>query len=426
MENNKKNTRKLFSSILWLLVGITCVTLLVAAINRKESKICKGIEINITGVSNNFFIDKNDVYSIIKNNGGDTAAKKSLEDINLKNIEIQLEKDVWIKDAELYFDNNNILNVSVEEREPIARVFAKDGNTFYIDSSCKVLPLSEKFSARVPVFTSYNGTTKYVSEADSLLLISIKELSIAMAKDSFLMAMIEQVDILPKKQFEMIPKIGRQKILFGTAEEATIKFKKLKLFYKNVIAQTGWNKYSVINLQYKDQVVASIKGAADVSADSLQTMQLMQSIVDNATLRSSDSSQTFVADADKNNVDSSLIEQSVEREDEGETPVDNAAVKKMISTAVPVIVASKKPVTILKPATVKPTITPVKPPISKPAAIAVTKTVTAVAAKPKPIVITPKPKPKPKPLVVMPKPKPKPIITKTNNKPVVKKKTAPN
>ncbi len=419
MEQNKKNTRKLFTSIVWLLVAITCVSLLVAAMNRKESKVCNGVEIEITGVSNNFFIDKNDVYAIIKNNGGDTADKKALEDISLKNIEVQLEKDIWIKNAELYFDNNNILKVTVEEREPVARIFSKDGSTFYIDSSCKILPLSEKFSARVPVFTNFSGNAKLVSAKDSSLLANVKELSILIAKDSFLMAMIEEVDILPKQNFEMLPKMGNQKIYFGTAENASSKYNKLKLFYKNVIAQAGWNKYSVINLQYKDQIVATIKGAADVSADSLQTMQIMQAIVDNATIRSSDSSQTFVADADKNNVDSSLIEQSVEREDEGEAPVDDGvAAKKLISTAIPVVPRAtiKKPV-ISKSVTAKPLIIPVKPPIKKPAAIAVTKTVTAVAAKPKP---------KPKPLVIMPKPKPKPAVVKPTNKPVVKKKPPPN
>lgn len=424
MEQNKKNTRKLFTSVVWLLVAFACVSLLVAAMNRKESKPCNGIEIEITGVNNNFFIDKNDVYAIIKNNGGDTTDEKSLEDINLKNIEIQLEKDVWIKNAELYFDNNNILKVSVEEREPVARVFCKDGNTFYIDSSCKVLPLSEKFSARVPVFSNYPNNVKFINEADSLLLVSVKVISAALVKDTFLMAMIEQIDILPKQHFEMVPKIGKQKILFGTVEDVNKKFKKLKLFYKNVIAQTGWSKYSVINLQYKDQVVATVKDKADVTADSLQTMQLMQSIVAYATLQSSDSSQVFVADADKNNVDSSLIEQSVERENEGEAPADNAIVKKLISTTLPVKVKPTKNKTVseLKSATAKPETTPVKPPISKPAAIAVTtKNVTAVAAKPKPITI----KPKPKPLVLMPKSKPKPLIVTQNSKPIVKKKAAP-
>jgi cell division protein FtsQ len=411
MSGIKLNNKKLVYSVLWLLVGIGCITLLIAAINRKESRICNGVDITITGVSNNFFIDKNDVYAIIKNNGGDTTDKKSLGEINLKNIERELEKDVWIKNAELYFDNNNILKISVEEREPVARIFTNDGNTFYIDSSCKILPLSNKFSARVPIFTSFPNVGKAMLAKDSLLLANAKDLSIKIAADSFLMAMIEQVDVMPKNTFEFIPKVGRQKILFGNAEDADAKFNKLKLFYKNVIAQAGWNKYSVINLQYKNQVVATIKGAVDVTADSLRTLQLMQSIVENATIRSSDSSQVFNNDLDRSKTDSSLIEQSMEREDEGEEPVEANTVRQLANTAI----AIPKPV-VAKPTIAKPPSIPKKPVILKPATIAVTKPVTAVVAKPKP------PLPKPKPAVVKPLP-PKPKATMT--KPAVKKKPIP-
>jgi len=59
-------------------------------------------------------------------------------------MESLLEKNVWIKDAQLFFDNNGILRVSVTEREPIARVFTREGNSFYIDSSGVQLPLSDK------------------------------------------------------------------------------------------------------------------------------------------------------------------------------------------------------------------------------------------------------------------------------------------
>jgi cell division protein FtsQ len=412
MAQGKNDTRKLLTSVLWLVVGIATLALLIAAVYNKESKHCKGVDITISGVTNNFFIDKNDVYNIIKNNGGDSTQHIALSAINLKLIERELEKDVWVKNAELYFDNNNILKVSVEEREPVARIFSNTGSTFYIDSSCKVLPLSEKFSARLPIFTGFTSDKKVLSKSDSVLLQSIKSISVKINVDTFLTAMIEQIDIVAKNNFEFIPKLGKQKILFGDAEDVDAKFKKLKLFYKNVIAQTGWNKYSSINLQFKNQVVASVRGAVDVSADSLQTMQMMQQIVDNATRRSADSSQVFGNDNDKNNADVSIVEQSVEREDEGAEPTAQEVAT--VAAAVVKKLTPPKPVVAQKPTTAKPMVIPVKPPITKPAAIAVTKPVTAVAAKPKP-----------KPVAVMPKPKPKPIVAKPNSKPVVKKKPPP-
>jgi cell division protein FtsQ len=416
MGNTKYNTKKIVRSIVWALIGIVCITLLISAVHNKESKVCKAVEIEISGVNNNFFIDKNDVYAIIKNFGGDSTQQRSLADINLKQIERELEKNVWIKNAELFFDNNNVLKVSVDEREPIARLFTNAGNSFYIDSSCKMLPLSDKFSARLPIFTGFIGDVKYTSPADSTLLCDIKNISIKINADTFLMAMIEQVDVSAAHTFEMTPKIGKQKIIFGDASDIDLKFAKLKMFYKTVIAQAGWNRYNSINLSYKNQVVASVRGATDVAEDSLRTLQLMQSIVEIATRQSADSSQIFRADADKNNTDSAMVEQSVEREDEGIEPANATtimATKSQPVVVAPVTPAIAKPVATPKPAAAKPQNIPIKPPIKKPAT---TKPVTARAVT---VVVA---KPKPKPAITMPaKPVIKKPVLQQKPKPVVKK-----
>ncbi|MBK7308030.1 MAG: hypothetical protein IPI88_14010 [Chitinophagaceae bacterium] len=124
-----------------------------------------------------------------------------------------------------------------------------------------------------------------MAKADSNLLGNIKMISLAIQKDSFSMAMIDQVDITAQRLFEMIPKIGNQLIVFGDATEVNTKLQKLKIFYKEVMVKAGWNSYSVINLQYKNQVVAKRKGAEDVAADSLRTLQIMKMIAERAQNR---------------------------------------------------------------------------------------------------------------------------------------------
>ncbi len=135
MKISKNKILRLFTGFLWLLAGAACISLFVFAAYKKNAKQCKGVVIDISGVSNNFFIDKNDVYAIIKNYGGDSALKKPIAAVDLQKMEKQLEKEVWIKNAELFFDNNNVLKILIEEREPVARIFTVTGNSFYIDSS---------------------------------------------------------------------------------------------------------------------------------------------------------------------------------------------------------------------------------------------------------------------------------------------------
>ena len=309
----KKTIIKKMFTILWLAVGMGTILLLVAAINKKDAQLCTGVNITIEGVDNNFFVDKKDILNSITSIVGGNPAGEVISAFDLKKLEIDLQKDIWIKTAQLFFDNNNRLRVRVFEREPMARVFTKSGNTFYIDSSLAMLPLSEKFSARLPVFTGFPSDKIILAKADSGLLKDILKISLAIQKDTFNTAIIDQVDITPQRSFELIPKIGNTIIVFGDATDVEEKFNKLKLFYRQVMVKAGWSKYSVLNMQYKGQVVAKRKGAEDKSIDSLRTLQLMQFIAENAERQSNDSMHMIVQDNENNSTDFNLVQQSIER-----------------------------------------------------------------------------------------------------------------
>lgn len=315
MIKTKLNIKKIFSAITWLILGVSGVVLLVAAIQHKNIKKCSGIEIEIRGVNSNYFIDKTDVLGIIKEFSGGNPKGRIISDFNLRAIENDLMKNIWIKNAELFFDNNELLRVYIDEREPVARVFTTSGKSFYIDSSILCLPLSEKFSARLPVFTGFASEPGYLRRQDSSLLLGIKVISEALLSDSFLMAIIEQVDITAQRHFEMIPKIGRQTILFGDAEDVAEKCNKLKLFYKKIMPVAGWSKYSIINLEFKNEVVAKLKDAADKSSDSLRTLEIMKLIADKASIKAADSTQNFGQENEKVASDSSMIQQSLQRDE---------------------------------------------------------------------------------------------------------------
>lgn len=376
--------RSILVALLWIIIGCGSTVLLVAAVKKNDEKKCTGINIDITGVSNHYFIDRKDVEKIIVMYSGGQPVGKSIDNFDLKKMEGDLKKDIWIKGAEIFFDNNGVLQVDIEEREPVARVFTPGGSTFYIDSSLMMLPLSDKFSARLPVFTGFPSEAKVLKKADSALLKDVRDISMDIQSDSFLMGMIDQVDITPERTFEMMPKIGNQLIVFGDASDAPEKFRKLRLFYKNIMIKTGWNRYSIISLQYKGQVVGKIRGADDVSADSLRTLQMMATIAANAEKMAADSIKTIVQDSDKNIGDTTMIQQSIQRDENTESEGQMIPAGKVIDVLV-------KPVPKVLPAT-KPSVEPKKPVtvIKKPAVINkktdVVKKTSAIVKKPKPIV----------------------------------------
>lgn len=364
---------------LWLVIGAGTVVLLVAAIQKKDTEKCTGVDITIKGVSNNFFVDKADILETITAICGGKPAGKPTGLFNLEAIEKVLQNNIWVKTAQLFFDNNERLQVNVLEREPVARVFTTKGSTFYIDSSIAMLPLSDKFSARLPVFTNFPSDKRVLLKADSSLLRGMLAISMAIQKDSFDMAMIDQVDITPQRTFEMVPKFGNTIIVFGDEKNAEEKLNKLRLFYREVIVKTGWNKYSEINVQYSNQVVAKRKGAEEVKADSIRTLHLMKIIAEDAERMSTDSLQLILPDNEHNTTSSSIIQQSIERDDnnvsantneepqpQGAAANEQPAASKplQVTTSKPAAATASKPAAAInKPAVVKPSGAKVKPPV---------------------------------------------------------------
>ena len=310
--NSKYKLKKIISLSVWLILASGVVVLLVAAMKKKNVELINGIDIKISGVENNRFIDKSDVLQIIKLNPK-TIKKEAVSSLDLTGMEKRLGKNQWIKKAELFFDNNKVLQVRITEREPIARVFTASGASFYIDSSLSRLPLSDKFSARLPVFTSFPSDAKVLKKQDSALLDEVKILSEYIITHPFWMAQIDQVDISSEGKFDLIPKLGNQVIHFGDASDYQQKFNKLLAFYKKVESNLGWNKYSVLDVQFKNQVIGVVRDAAEIKSDSLRAVEIMKAIIAEAEKNSSDSTKIQLPQLPDNNekiIESPALENS--------------------------------------------------------------------------------------------------------------------
>jgi cell division protein FtsQ len=308
--NNKYKFKKILVISVWILLTSGLVVLLVAAISKKNSAQLSQVEIHISGVQNNYFIAEKDVLNILQKVHGHKLDKSSIKSLDLSAMESALEKNDWIERAEMFIDNNNVLQIKITEREPIARIFTNSGASFYIDSSLAMLPLSDKFSARLPVFTSFPTEVKVLKKQDSILLNEVKILSEYINAHPFWMAQIDQIDITPAATFEMIPKLGNQIIRFGNANNCAQKFNKLLAFYQKVQTKVGWNKYSVVDVQFKDQVIGVNRNAAEVKSDSLRSVLIMKTLIAEAKRNSNDSTKIQLPQNENNNNDNDNINNS--------------------------------------------------------------------------------------------------------------------
>ena len=173
---------------------------------------------------------------------------QSKENINLNNLEQFLRSNEMIENAEIFLTLSGELGAIITQRTPVLRV-ANESETYYYDKLGIKMPLSDNYSARVPI------TTDTISGHGE---IDIIKLSNIMKNDEFLRKQIigiDQVSNSKKNQFELKTRVGDQKIIFGDLSRMDEKIAKLKVFYQKIMLDSTITDYKTINLKFYNQIV---------------------------------------------------------------------------------------------------------------------------------------------------------------------------
>src|SRR2546429_8060279 len=113
MPSWKKNIVKGISITLWCATAIGSVALLIAAMKKKNQELCKGYEIRISGAENQQFIPvaigTEEISALLF--GKSIITNRPVASFDLRRMEEKLKADVWVKDAQLFFDKNDRLQV---------------------------------------------------------------------------------------------------------------------------------------------------------------------------------------------------------------------------------------------------------------------------------------------------------------------------
>lgn len=254
-----KHWQTILIRVLWSIVGAALIVLFVVAWKAKEEKKCSSIQIELVGENTAaLFMDEKEILQIIHEQGVKEGLPIGL--VNLNTLEKYLQTILWVKHVELFLDNTQVLQVKIEQRIPIARIFTASSNSFYIDKEGFKLPLKQLTVLRLPVFTNFPSDQEKLSKPDSVLLNDILHFTKAVQNDSFFMAQTAQVNIAVNGDFELVPTVGDHLVLIGSVENIEDKLNRLYTFYKKVWVQSGLNAYQVIDCRFDNQIVALKKG----------------------------------------------------------------------------------------------------------------------------------------------------------------------
>jgi len=239
-------------------VSLLAISFLIAFSERKQGgSVCTDIIIELDNLHENHFLDEADIMKLVEDSG-EKVKGTGIDRIDLKQIEKKLKHDRHILEAELFGDLKGNLVVKVELRRPIARIVQSDAPDAYIAEDGVIMPVSEKYTSRVMLISG--AFVKKLLEDEDLTKseegIQLKKMIEFINEDDFWKAQVAQLDIASDGKITIYPQVTGQRVEFGTAENMEEKFKKLMIFYKEILPQRGWTRYERVNLEYEGQIIA--------------------------------------------------------------------------------------------------------------------------------------------------------------------------
>lgn len=238
----------LISTGVTLLTGYLIFALFFLIPSRDET-ICKGIQVEILNADKKQFVSPKEITQLINSNFRHITGEK-ITNIDLAKVEEIVLNHPMVKTAACYKIQNGNLKVDITQREPVFKIISGE-QSYYIDIDRKMMPTSVYYSAYVPVVTG-NVNQKFIKD-------KLFDFIVFLQNDKFLSSQIEQINICPDLEIELVPRIGQHIIFLGTLDNYKEKLERLKTFYEKGLNETGWNHYTSISLKYKDQVVCRKK-----------------------------------------------------------------------------------------------------------------------------------------------------------------------
>lgn len=222
---------------------------------RHSDRQVNNVRVEIMDQNGDFFTDQLEVLNLLNDRSTDYVLGLPMKELDLKMLESRVEAHPFVKEAQIFRDIKGNLKVSVTQAQPIARIFNRSGADQYIDRDGRLLPTTGRHTARVPVielrrkFAWEHAITETAYGADVLELLRF------IHGDAFWRAQIAGLTIERNGEVTLMPQVSKQEVQFGMPEDFDRKFKKLKVFYKEILPNKGWNSYHLVNLKFENQII---------------------------------------------------------------------------------------------------------------------------------------------------------------------------
>lgn len=228
------------------LVLILVAVIFLFSFSSKRNEKRKFIEADIQMIDNESFLDIDVVNKLLIQSFG--SVKNIPKDkLDLNSVEKSIDNHPMVEKAEVFKTIDGKLKAIVKQKQPVGRVYV-GSVSYYIDYNGGKMPLSENFTARVPLITG--EIEKLENEVLAKLLKYIYE-------DDFLKKDIIGIEVRPSGRVRLKSRSYNYEILFGKVINVEKKFNNYKAFFHNAVKDTMIENYKTINLKFTQQVVCT-------------------------------------------------------------------------------------------------------------------------------------------------------------------------
>ena len=249
------NWRNTLIGLLDIILAIYLVLAITSFNNPDESGLsCSKVGINISDSNNAGFLSANEIYPL----------NKQMKFVDPRKIEEVLKVSPFVNTAECYKTKNGHVCINITQRMPIIRIKSQNGQDYYLDDKGGTLPNSNYTSDLIIATGNINKwfAQYYITPLAKTLMAS-----------DFWNNQIVQINVLPDRGIELVPRVGEHIIFIGNlpqnknnlsrekeiAEYINKKLERLDKFYRYGLSNAGWNKYSYINLEFDNQIICKRK-----------------------------------------------------------------------------------------------------------------------------------------------------------------------
>jgi cell division protein FtsQ len=195
---------------------------------------------------NNLFVKSETVNKLLIENKNDVRSIAK-EELDLDKLEKSIKKHEMIQHVNVFVSVDGVLKAVVKQKTPIGRVFDEAGS-FYVDYEGNSMPLSDNFTARVPLISG---------EINDENIKKLSEVLKVIYNDEFLKKNIIGVRVLPNGSLIMINRNYSYQLVFGRPINIEKKFKNYKAFFQKAVLDSSLLKYKIVNLKFTQQVVCT-------------------------------------------------------------------------------------------------------------------------------------------------------------------------